>query len=385
MNSIKAFFELNWEVFLSDLCEVMGYKSETAKYVAKTCKDHHKAWELIMIFFLGTLRELVTIYVREKRDSVHSTTGFFEFTKSKANNPNFIYMFSQIATYAFAIINFRMGMRRNNHMVMLSAVNKVNGVFHGRNHPFYQLIEVYFMAQLFTMQKEVNDIYELYSTISLSGDPSKAEDWDFVLENVNKKTQSWIPKGVPNDKIWLNVCRNVDPLEKLRSSHFEMIGMTKKDQKYRRRDLSKEIDEWRLVLRKSNYLRKTEFVSMSGKSLEPDLLNFTSLAKAHRYFKIGSMFLNAEITDERLCRPIFVTLEEKERYNNVHNLTKSQIREKTSQLINAIQCQDTADYYLDYFKTSVKDRKADLIQFYEDLQRFVDDQYDDTATSEDEE
>ena len=155
MNSIKAFFELNWDTFLSQLCEVMGYKSEAAKHVAKTCKDHHKAWELILIFFLGTLRELITVYAREMGDAPLSTNGFFQFTKEKSNNPNFLYIFSQVATYAFAIVNFRMGMRRNNHMVMLSAVSKICGLFHGRNHPFYQLIEVYYMAQLFEMHGEV--------------------------------------------------------------------------------------------------------------------------------------------------------------------------------------------------------------------------------------
>ena len=132
-------------------------------------------------------------------DAPLSTNGFFQFTKGKSNNPNFLYIFSQVATYAFAIVNFRMGMRRNNHMVMLSAVSKICGLFHGRNHPFYQLIEIYYIAQLFAMHDEFKPTYQQYSTISVSGDPSKAEDWDFVLENVNKKTQSWIPKGIPTN------------------------------------------------------------------------------------------------------------------------------------------------------------------------------------------
>ena len=69
MNSIKSFFELNWDTFLGKLCDVMGFKSEAARYVAKTCKDHHKAWELILIFFFASLRELVTVYVRETKSS----------------------------------------------------------------------------------------------------------------------------------------------------------------------------------------------------------------------------------------------------------------------------------------------------------------------------
>ena len=42
------------------------------------------------------------------------------------------------------------------------------------------------------------EVYKLAKdnyTISLSGDPSKGEDWDFVLENKNKIVKSCIPKG----------------------------------------------------------------------------------------------------------------------------------------------------------------------------------------------
>ena len=317
-------------------------------------------------------------------DAPLSTNGFFQFTKGKSNNPNFLYIFSQVATYAFAIVNFRMGMRRNNHMVMLSAVSKMCGLFHGRNHPFYQLIEIYYMAQLFAMHDEFKPTYQQYSTISESGDPSKAEDWDFVLENVNKKTQSWIPKGIPTNDIWLTVCRNVDPLDELRSCHFEMIAMKKNSQGSRRRDLSAEIDEWRLVLRKSNYLIQTNFTSMNGNALEPELLNFTSISKVYRFHKIGQIFLDIDITDERLVHPIFVTPEEKRKYNDIHNMRKAQIKSKAIEKIKAIPCQDTVEYYLDYLKTSVNDRKSDLIQFYVNVTEFVDEVFGNDGSSSDE-
>ena len=55
--------------------------------------------------------------------------------------------------------------------------------------------EVYFISRLFTLHDEVKPLYEKYFAISLSGDPSRGEDWDFVLENINKKKQSCDPKG----------------------------------------------------------------------------------------------------------------------------------------------------------------------------------------------
>ena len=375
MNSIKSFFELNWDTFLGKLCDAMGFKSEAAKYVAKACKDHHKAWELILIFFFASLRELVTVYVRETKssspDATLSAAGFFQFTKTKSNKPSFLYLFSQVTNYAFAIINFRMGIRRNNYKVTLSAVHKLGGLFHGRNHPFYQLIEVYYMSRLFTLQKEVELLYHTYYTISVSGDPSRAEDWDFVLENINKKTQSWIPKGIPTDKIWQNVCRNIDPLEELRMMHFEMAGIKASSSSNRPRHLADEIDEFRAVIRESSVLESSKFCGIENNELDPELLNFTSLSKIHRYYKIGSMFLDEEISDERLSHPIFITPQERAKSMDISTMTKKKIKEKCVQMINEILCLDTLEYYQEYFNTSVKDRKADLIQFYYDVKNTV--------------
>ena len=52
-------------------------------------------------------------------------------------------------------------------------------------------------------------------------------------------------------------------------------------------------------------------------------------------------------------------------------MTKSKIKEKCVQLINEILCEDTLDYYQEYFRTSVKDKKSDLIQFYYDVKDTV--------------
>ena len=50
---------------------------------------------------------------------------------------------------------------------------------------------------------------------------------------------------------------------------------------------------------------------MNGNALEPELLNFTSISKVYRFHKIGQIFLDIDITDERLGHLISVTPEEK--------------------------------------------------------------------------
>ena len=128
-----------------------------------------------------------------------------------------MYLLNQVTIYAQAIINYRMALRRNNSKLALSAVYKLSSLFHGRNHPFYQRIELYSLVQSFLFpSSEVQEQHASFYTISVSGDPSKGEDWDFILENKNKIVKSWIPKGGCKDSYWLTGCRNADMFEKIK-------------------------------------------------------------------------------------------------------------------------------------------------------------------------
>ena len=75
MNMSKTFFELNWVPFMSDLCYIMGFKSEAAQLSAKKCSDNHKAWRLLLMFYIGSVAELVLPYVRECLNTDKQPTG----------------------------------------------------------------------------------------------------------------------------------------------------------------------------------------------------------------------------------------------------------------------------------------------------------------------
>ena len=190
MNSMKSFFELNWEPFLSKLCYLMGYKTDAVQFVAKKMQ---RSWELLLIFFFGSLRESVVLYVRAKlqkcEDMDLNVEDFLSFSSEMESPPNYIYMCSQVTNYNFAIINFSMAKQRNNMKLTQSAVYKLSDMFYGRLHPLCQLIEFHCLAQMFTIHEDVKPLYKKYFSVSLSRDSSKGESWDFVLENINKHTQ----------------------------------------------------------------------------------------------------------------------------------------------------------------------------------------------------
>ena len=75
MNAIKSFFELNWTPFMQKLCEKMGFKSELAQNCAKRCTDHHKSWSLLVVFYIGSLRELVHCYLKALNEEKFPSKG----------------------------------------------------------------------------------------------------------------------------------------------------------------------------------------------------------------------------------------------------------------------------------------------------------------------
>ena len=82
----------------------MGFRLEQAQASEKDCKDHHKAWSLFLIFYFGSLGELVGVYIcnllsekcldlMESSEVAHpSVEGFIWYSKSVSHNPNFMYV-----------------------------------------------------------------------------------------------------------------------------------------------------------------------------------------------------------------------------------------------------------------------------------------------------
>ena len=230
MNLIRSFFDLNWTPFLEALCERMGFVSDAAKMYAKACKDLHKSWHLLLIFHIAFLRELVLPYVRlcSLILEVPTAKGFLQYSdheyKSESRS-NYKYAFDQVLIFSQGIINYRMGIRRNNADLCKSAKYMTKEIFHGRSHPKYQKIEIYDTLQDTLMPKDVIDLNDSFASITTSGNNSAGQDFDFVLEEKNRQLKAWIPKRTPTDQIWQTVCRNDKKLEKVKLDTLSLLGV----------------------------------------------------------------------------------------------------------------------------------------------------------------
>ena len=368
-NMMKAFMELNWEPFMSNLCHTLSFQSPLAQQSAKRCDDHHKTWAIFVTFHLATLKELVVVYVRscvaESEDPTPS--GFIEFAHKRRHIPNFSYMYDQVCKYSQAIINFRMGTRRNNSQLIWSAKHTFKDVFHGRNHPIYSLIEINDTLLHNVAPQLVQDFLNQNSAFSKSGDKSKGQDADYILEETNQETKQWIPKGVPEDETWRQVCRNLPHLKVMNTKIEELTGVSRNAMHgYRKLEVSAGVHAWRCRLRETGYLQTDELqhTTMSGEPLHPRLSSFRTLAAGKRANHISALFDKDVVED---TKPVFITQKEETEKMSIEKNTIQQIKKKICDTISTlIEAEEDKVYFFQKYESVKGQKKAELIKlFYE--------------------
>ena len=144
-----------------------------------------------------------------------------------------------------------------------------------------------------------------------------------------KSTLGRVPKsGAPTENMWKNICRSFDQLQDLKLKHFEMVDFKHPSNSgYIHHELINKINEWRKYLRKSAVLLKKNIVSIDGKQLDKQLIDFTKLAKIKRYYTITKNFLHKEILEnDQLLHPVYLTPEERPELNDIRKKTKETLR-----------------------------------------------------------
>ena len=128
-------------------------------------------------------------------------------------------MSDMVFTYCLALHVFRAGVRRNNSSAINAGKNKFSPLFFGLGMPFY--METYVRDSFLRIQcpLEIRRFIEENESYSVSGNECKGEGGDFVLEAKNRQSKMFIPAGLPDETKWLNVCRNIDRLDKVRNRH----------------------------------------------------------------------------------------------------------------------------------------------------------------------
>ncbi|KAJ8017459.1 hypothetical protein HOLleu_45119 [Holothuria leucospilota] len=386
MNMLRSFFSLNWDVMVKDLAFAMGFRTENAQRYAKNGSDHHKSWELLCILYEGTLDELLYPYVTSCLESgeVPTPTGYLEWSQG-VKSPKYQYLQEQILTYVQGILNFRKGVRYNDKDMILAGKYKHAPVFHARNHPKYQLIELNEARNDIIMPSDVKKFVHDHQSINRSGHSGRGEDMDFQLENLNKRSKVWTPKGVPSESDWLRTFRNLEKLDKasttfaifqMRSETLQRMGC--EDPKRVAEASShtpqkEEVVAWRTALRESRFLttplNECIMESVSGEPLDDQLVNLTSLAWSRRRYMYSILFKGA--SNLHLPDPIFVLPQEREAFHDIKNQTKDVIATKVKLLIDQIQDENVRFDLLESWSSVQRQKKDDYLLFYDKVKEEV--------------
>ena len=102
----------------------------------------------------------------------------------------------------------------------------------------------------------------------------------------------WMQQSVPNDAMWLSLCRSYKLLEEIRKKTIEYVNVIA-DEGLRTIDLEAAIFEWRVCLRAVDDLGTGTIVptTVSGPPLHAELRRFTELSSRKRSYRVMETFL----------------------------------------------------------------------------------------------
>ena len=74
-----------------------------------------------------------------------------------------------------------------------------------------------------SMPEELNNLKKQFMSGSRTGNIDKSQGDDALLEEVNKESKSWLKMaGIPSEKQWLRVLRNLDKLNEVNMTLYYM-------------------------------------------------------------------------------------------------------------------------------------------------------------------
>ena len=260
-------------------------------------------------------------------------------------------------------------MRRNNSEMMDSAKFHITKLFYARSHPHYQRIMIYDEIQRIFMPDSVREEWEKHSSITLSGDHSRGQDFDFILEKINRDIKQLLPTDTsPRDECWINVCRNKDLMKDLlRSLEFE-LGLQSSSQT-KNLNLKNAICVFRLKLRQYLQSSGATLESMNGTPLHHNLPNIRKVCRAKKAATLKKVVLeDNDNLPESLSHPVYINDTEYEKFNAVRNLSKAQLVLRTKSIIEMLPQGLKPVYQKQLDENKSKGRnKQRYLQLYEEV------------------
>jgi hypothetical protein len=190
---------------------LLGWKSIKALAACENCTDHHKATQILNIFFDAATKQLLYLFLKSNPEN-KTVSEFYKFADKKNKNYKCLLSFTFTFLLAWKLLKSRM--RRSNFRFIQMCMEKLSTIFYGTNMTNYMDIWVRFDKIMQTLPEQARAFIEEDLTMSQSGHGSKAEGGAFILESANEKMKAYMPAGVPTEECLARVCKNLDAIER---------------------------------------------------------------------------------------------------------------------------------------------------------------------------
>jgi len=160
-------------------------------------------------------------------------------------------------------------------------------MFYAFPHHIYQEVEYRELKNFCVLPTDVRELRVHNHTFSTSAVLNKAQDGDFVLEQIIKRQKMLCPKGKISSEIWEKVSNAVDTVDEI-LCNFDHLSVLERNRK-RITNVSHEVFQWRCYLRSSCYFERSLLfnnpISIYGDVLSKDMINLsvnaTNLRKSY--------------------------------------------------------------------------------------------------------
>ena len=204
LNLARLLLRFLWQPFLSHFVKCIGFRIYKAQQVALNGVDHHRSKQLLSSCFEALSKELLVPYIcycTEKGEEA-SNDGYQDCVDNFIDDPTYLFLYHVTYTHLLGFHLYNEATRKKHSLRMMAARVQCSKLFFSFHHRKYQKLLVRDLCQRVQMPETLVNYITSHERFSVSGEKNTGEGADFVHENSNKTTKSFLTPGMPTAETW---------------------------------------------------------------------------------------------------------------------------------------------------------------------------------------
>ena len=230
LNLARLLLWFLWQSFFSQFVKSLGFRTFKAQQVVLNGVGNHRSKQLLSSCFEALSKELLvphTRYCIEKGEEA-SNEGYQEWVDNFVDDPTYMFLYHVTFTHPLGFHLYNEVARKKHSLQMLVGRVQYSNFFFSFNHRKYQKLLLKDLCQRVQMPETLINYVTSNESFSVSAEKNRGEGTDFVHQNPNKATKSFLPPGMPIAETSRRVCQKAIDLSKHKEN---ALGNVKKGSK----------------------------------------------------------------------------------------------------------------------------------------------------------